>query len=41
MALFSWYYATLFANLLAIASLALILLYLLFNHEDEFEEDED
>ena len=40
MALVNWYYATFFASILAITSLGLILLYLLFYHEDEFEEEE-
>ena len=40
MALFNWYYATFFASILAITSLGLILLYLLFYHEDELEEEE-
>ncbi|MHA1512444.1 MAG: hypothetical protein ACTSRJ_00035 [Candidatus Hodarchaeales archaeon] len=40
MAFFNWYYATFFASILAITSLGLILLYLLFYHEDEFEDEE-
>jgi hypothetical protein len=41
MALINWYYATFIATILAVVSLGLILLYLLFyNEEDEdFEED--
>ena len=41
MALFNWYYATFIASILAIASLGLILLYLLFSNEDEIEEEEE
>ncbi len=41
MALFNWYYATFIASILAITSLGLILLYLLFYNEDEFEEEEE
>jgi hypothetical protein len=40
MALVNWYYATFIASILAISILALILLYLLFYREDEFEEEE-
>ena len=40
MALFTWSNATLIASLLAIVSLGLILLYLLFYREDEYEEEE-
>jgi hypothetical protein len=40
MAFFNWYYATFFASILAITSLGLILLYLLFYHEDEIEDEE-
>ena len=41
MALFDWYNATLIASIFAIASLGLIILYLLFYNEDELEEEED
>ncbi|MHA1543051.1 MAG: hypothetical protein ACTSQH_08755 [Candidatus Hodarchaeales archaeon] len=41
MALFNWYYATFIASILAIVSLGLILLYLLFYNEDEIEEEEE
>lgn len=41
MALFNWYYATFIASIFAIASLGLILLYLLFYNEDEIEEEEE
>jgi hypothetical protein len=42
MALINWYYATFIINILAIASLGLILLYLLFYREDDEDfSDED
>ncbi|MHA1995223.1 MAG: hypothetical protein ACW97Z_11830 [Candidatus Hodarchaeales archaeon] len=40
MALINWYYATFIVSVLALASLGLIILYLLFYREDELEEDE-
>ncbi|MHA1978351.1 MAG: hypothetical protein ACW98F_09770 [Candidatus Hodarchaeales archaeon] len=40
MALINWYYATFIATVLAFVSLALILLYILFYREDEFEEED-
>lgn len=40
MALINWYYATFLAGILAIISLALILLYLLFYNEEEEEFEE-
>jgi len=41
MALVNWYYATFFASILAITSLGLILLYLLFYNDEEFDEEDE